>query len=262
MKKILLATAAAMTMGLSIATASAASAGVTPSPSGGTNHTCEAVPIDGSSPTVNPQFGRNCDPRPVPVQQNCARQIRIVPRDVPSSEPTYALSAKITHLGNHPAPQPTPTVNPQARCRPEHFDIAQAWTGPRLGVVIANYAQAIGPVNGVGTDTQLSNTLDRLNLGSGRVFLQHNGIGNPIVNLNNCTASLLQLGAWRFNGGTGLNLRAVGNGTYRLALLAHFPNNRSGVCSLSSISGNPLLSTRVSPDFLSVGVHGDGLARR
>lgn len=271
MKKILLATAAAMTMGLSIATASAASAGVTPSPVptqfGGTNHTCEAVPFDGSSPTVSPQFGRNCDPRPVPVQQNCARQIRIVPRDVPSPEPTYALSAKITH---HDDPSPAPSqqfgLNPrprpvQLRCRPEHFDIAQAWTGPRLGVVIANYAQAIGPVNGVGTDTQLSNTLDRLNLGSGRVFLQHNGIGNPIVNLNNCTASLLQFGLWRFNGGTGLNLHAVGNGTYRLALLAHFPV-RGNVCSLSLISGNPLLSHRIGPDFLSVGVHGDGLARR
>jgi hypothetical protein len=243
-----------MTMGLSIATASAASAGVTPSPSGGTNHTCEATPFG----TASPQFGRgDCTPRPVPVQRNCA-QVRVLPRPEASIE----LTAKITHLGNHPAPQPTPTVDPRLRCRPEHFDIAQAWTGPRLGVVIANYAQAIGPVNGVGTDTQLSNTLDRLNLGSGRVFLQHTGIGNPIVNTGNCTASLLQFGLWRFNGGTGLNLHAVGNGNYRLALLAHFPNNRSGVCSLSSISGNPLLSTRVSPDFLSVGVHGDGLARR
>lgn len=255
MKKILLATAAAMTMGLSIATASAASAGVTPSPApsqqfGGTNHTCEATPFG----TASPQFGRgDCTPRPVPVQRNCA-QVRVLPRPEASVE----LTAKYTRHGE---PTPRPTVDPRLRCRPEHFDIAQAWTGPRLGVVIANYAQAIGPVNGVGTDTQLSNTLDRLNLGSGRVYLRHNGIGNPIVNTGNCTASLLQFGTWRFNGGTGLNLRAVGNGTYRLALLAHFPV-RGNVCSLSLISGNPLLSTRVSPDFLSVGVHGDGVASR
>jgi hypothetical protein len=252
-KKILLATAAAAFLGLGIGVP-AASAGVTPSPSGGTDHTCEATPVNGQ---INPNFGRgDCTPRPVPVQRNCI-QVRVQPYATPSAE----LSAKITYVGNHPTPQPTPTINPQARCRPEHFDIAQAWTGPRLGVVIANYAQAIGPVNGVGTDTQLSNTLDRLNLGSGRVFLRHNGIGNPIVNLNNCTASLLQFGVWNFNGGTSLNAHAIGNGTYRLALLAHFPV-RGNVCSLSLISGNPLLSHRVSPDFLSVGVHGDGLASR
>ena len=211
-------------------------------------------------PTANPQFGRgDCTPRPVPVQRNCARRSGSSAGRASSKRRT---SSRRSHEhGDHPHRGP-PTVDPRLRCRPEHFDIAQAWTGPRLGVVIANYAQAIGPVNGVGTDTQLSNTLDRLNLGSGRVFLQHTGIGNPIVNTGNCTASLLQFGLWRFNGGTGLNLHAVGNGTYRLALLAHFPNNRSGVCSLSSISGNPLLSHRVSPDFLSVGVHGDGLARR
>lgn len=254
MKKILLATAAAGFIALSTVGAQAASATVTPSPSpsqfGGTNHTCEATPFG----TASPQFGRgDCTPRPVPVQRNCA-QVRVLPRPEASVE----LTAKYTRHGE---PTPRPTVDPRLRCRPEHFDIAQAWTGPRLGVVIANYAQAIGPVNGVGTDTQLSNTLDRLNLGSGRVYLRHNGIGNPIVNTNNCTASLLQFGTWRFNGGTGLNLRAVGNGTYRLALLAHFPV-RGNVCSLSLISGNPLLSTRISPDFLSVGVHGDGLARR
>lgn len=269
MKKILLATAAAMTMGLSIATASAASAGVTPSPApsqqfGGTNHTCEATPFG----TASPQFGRgDCTPRPVPVQRDCARQIRIVPRDVPSPEPTYALSAKITH---HDDPSPAPSqqfgLNPrprpvQLRCAPEHFNVAQAWAGPGLSTVIANYAAATGPVNGTGSDTQLSNTRDRLNLGSGRVVLNHNGIGSPIVNTSNCTAGLLQFGTWNFNGGTGLNAHAVGNGTYRLALLAHFPNVR-GICALNLLSGNPLLQHRVSPDFLTVAVHGDGLARR
>lgn len=254
MKKILLATAAAAFLGLGIGVP-AASAGVTPSPSptqlGGTDHTCEATPIHGQ---INPNFGRDCNPRPVPVPRNCI-QVRVQPYATPSAE----LSAKITYVGNKPTPQPT--INPRVNCRPEHFNIAQAWAGPHLGTVIANYAAATGPVNGTGSDTQLSNTRDRLNLGSGRVVLNHNGIGSPIVNTSNCTASLLQFGTWNFNGGTSLNAHAVGNGTYRLALLAHFPNVR-GTCALNLLSGNPLLQRHVSPDFLSVAVHGDGLASR
>lgn len=255
MKKILLATAAALTMGLSIATASAASAG-------------EPTP----EPVSTAQFGH--DPRPIPVPRDC-QQIRFIdPRDDGRPHPYPSETVTETALAAFhgvPSPEPSqqqfghdprPRINPLNRCRPEHFNVIQAWVGPRLQTVIANYANATGPVNGVGSDTELSNTVDRLNLGSGRVFVRHNGIGFPIVNSNNCTASLLQFGTWRFNGGTGLNLHAVGNGTYRLALLAHFPTFRNGVCSLDVLSGNPLLQHRISPDALTVAVHGDGLARR
>ena len=263
MKKILLATAAAGFMALGIGVP-AASAGVTPSP------VPTQIPVDPSpcqfdshGPSVNPQFGRDCStPQPVPTVRSCDRIRFIEPQDGqfgrPAPEATAELSAKYFRHGE---PTPQPTINPLVRCRPEQFNVAQVWVGPRLLTVIANYAQAFGPVNGVGSDTQISNTLDRLNLNTGRVNLRHTGIASPIVNTGNCTASLLQFGTWRFNGGTGLNLRAIGNGTYRLALLAHFPNIR-GVCSLSFLSGNPLLQNRVSPDFLSVAVHGNGVASR
>lgn len=263
MKKILLATAAASFMALGIGVP-AASAGVTPSPVptqfGGDPSPCQ---FDSHGPSVNPQFGRDCStPRPVPTVRSCDRIRFIEPRDGqfgrPAPEATAELSAKYFRHGE---PTPRPTINPLVRCRPEHFNVAQVWTGPGLSTVLLNYAAATGPVNGVGSDTQLSNVLDRFNLNTGRVNVRHTGIGFPNVNPTNCTASLLQLGNWRYNGGTGLNFRAIGNGTYRLALLAHFPNIR-GTCALNLLSGNPLLQHRVSPDFLGVTIHGDGVASR
>lgn len=259
MKKIIFASAAALTMGLSIATASAASA-TQPTP----------------EPVSTAQFGH--DPRPIPVPRDC-RQVRFVdPRGGPVGNPHPYPSETVTEAAlaafhGVPSPEPSqqfglpghnprPHINPLSRCLPEHFDVIQAWVGPRLQTTLVNYANATGPVNGIGSDTQLANTLDRFNLNSGRVFVRHTGIGSPIVNSNNCTVGLLQFFNWQFNGGTGLNAHAVGNGNGRLALLAHFPLLRNGVCSLNLISGNPLLQHRISPDRLTVAVHGDGLARR
>jgi hypothetical protein len=212
----------------------------------------------GPSPSVSPNFGV-----PPPVVRSCERDIRGVSPHATSTD-TIGLTARITHAGN-PTPEPTQFGNPRdrVRCRPEHFNIALVLAGNNLQNVITNYAAATGPVSGTGTDDSVSDTLDRLNLPSpaDRVNLRHTGIPFPLVNLTNCTVAVLQNGNWTFNGGRGINRFAIGNGTFHLALLAHFPSIR-GTCVLSFLRGNPLLQNRVSPDFLWVAVHGDGLAAR
>lgn len=271
MKKTLLAIAAGTTIALSTgAMVSSAEAGVVPDPSpvptqfGG--NPCQ---IDGHGPSVNPQFGvdgRGC-PRPTP--RSCDRIRFVQPTDGgsgypgrPAPEASVALTAKITHTGNVPTPRPT--IDPRVRCLPEHFNVAEVLAGPNLSTVVADYAAATGPVSGVGTDNLATqtNTFDRFDLPLGHVNVRHTGIANPIRNINNCTVSELQFGVWSYNGGTLAYRNAIGNGTFRLALLAHFPVLRNGVCSLQLLSGNPLLQHRISPDFLSVAVHGDGVAAR
>jgi hypothetical protein len=245
-------------------------AGVVPNPDnqptqfGGT----PGCDVHGSVPTVNPQFGRDGRDCPRPTPRSCDRIRFISPTDGPSHQNYPApsasaeLTAKITHTGNYPTPRPT--IDPRVRCLPEHFNVAEVLAGPHLGTVVADYVAATGPVSGVGTDNLATqtNTFDRFDLPLGHVNVNHTGIAFPIRNLNNCTVSELQFGTWRYNGGTLAYRNAIGNGTFRLALLAHFPVLRNGVCSLALLRGNPLLQHRISPDFLSVAVHGDGVAAR
>jgi hypothetical protein len=204
-------------------------------------------------PTITSNFGV---PNPQHVR-SCDRQVREVR---PHAAPTgIGLTAKITN----PTPTPVRTIEPRVRCRPEHFNLAEVLAGPNLGTVITDYVAATGPVSGVGSDdlAASTNTFDRFILPGGNVNVQHTGITFPAVNLGTCTAVAVQVGLWRFNGGSGINRFAVGNGIFRLALLAHFPSIR-GTCVLQFLRGNPLLQHRVSPDFLTVAVHGDGVAAR
>ena len=157
-------------------------------------------------------------------------------------------------------------VNPQTRCRPENFNISLTIAG---NSVITNYARFRGPVAGTGSDdlNVSTNTFDRFSLpGPGqRVNLQHTGVPFPSVNLNTCTAAVVQLGLWRFAGGPVFSVfrHAIGNGTFRLVGLWHFPSIR-GVCTLRFIGGNvnPLLQNRYNPDFTVIGVRGQGVAAR
>jgi hypothetical protein len=206
------------------------------------------------NPTVTSNFG-------VPNPQNvrsCDRQVREVRPVVSPTDRLRTLSPT-----EHPTPTPIRTIEPRVICRPEHFNLAEVLAGPNLSTVITDYVAATGPVSGVGSDDLgvSTNTFDRFILPGGNVNVRHTGITFPTVNTTTCTAVAVQVGTWRFNGGSGINRFAIGNGTFRLALLAHFPNIR-GICALSLLSGNPLLQNRVSPDFLTVAVRGDGVAAR
>jgi hypothetical protein len=214
-------------------------------------------------PTRTADFGGVPTPRPVPVQRSCDN-VRIS-TFAPTAGPTDEVSPtdEASPLGRvHPSDNPT--VNPRVRCRPESFNIALVLAG---NTVITNYAKFNGPVAGTGSDdlNVSTNTSDRFSLpGPGqRVNLLHTGIPFPSVNLRTCTAAVIQLGLWRFNGGPLFSVfrNAIGNGTFRLVGLWHFPNIR-GVCSLSLIRGNPLLQNRINPDFTVIGVRGTGVAAR
>lgn len=211
----------------------------------------------GVTPTPTPTHTR-----PVPQPRSCdnVRPITFAPTSAPTDEQTDGvLQPAVKHDRT-----PPPVVNPQVRCRPQTFDIALVLAG---NSVITNYAKFTGPVFGTGSDdlNVSTNTFDRFSLpGPGqRVNLQHTGVPFPSVNLRTCTAAVVQLGIWRFAGGPVFSIfrNAIGNGTFRLAGLWHFPNIR-GVCSLRFLRGNPLLQNRVNPDFTVIGVHGTGVAAR
>ena len=74
--------------------------------------------------------------------------------------------------------------------------------------MVQNRVIATGPVFGTGSLdlAAQTNTFDRFNLpGFFRsVNVPHTGLSLPSVNLRLCTASVVQVGLWRFNRGTGL----------------------------------------------------------
>jgi hypothetical protein len=183
------------------------------------------------------------------------------PTGYPTDDPSYGPNGLPTggptitpNFGVPPTNCPTPApVRVRDRERPEVFNVL-------LGSGGTNWADAIGPVAGFGTDTQVSNTDDILNLGAGRVRTLHTGIPFPAIDLASCIATVTQHGLWTFNGGTGPDLNAIGNGNFDLAGVWVFPRLR-GVCELSLIRGNPLLQNRVAPVAWAVYVHGEGMAR-
>lgn len=225
--------------------ATAASAGVTPSPS--PTHTRPVPTPTPTQPVVNPLA---CNQRP----------ITFAPTNGPTDEQTDGVLQPVARHDH----TPPPVVNPQTRCRPENFNISLTVAG---NSVITNYARFRGPVAGTGSDDLgvSTNTFDRFSLpGPGqRVNLLHTGAAFPSIDLNNCTAAVVQLGVWRFAGGPVFSVfrHAIGNGTFRLVGLWHFPSIR-GQCSLRFIIGNPLLQNRVNPDFTVIGVRGQGVAAR
>lgn len=213
---------------------------------------------DHGCPTPNPQ-PRDCQVRPITFE----------PTASPSDQ--VGLTAKITRLGDHPSPSPSvtettppPVVNP-LRCRPETFVSQLTAIGT---TVVQNRVIATGPVFGTG-DLDLgvqTNTFDRFRLpGLFRaVNVPHTGLAFPSINLNLCTASVVQVGLWRFAGGPVFSLfrNAVGVGTYQLVGQWVFPRLRNGACSLLFLRGNPLLQNRIQPTYTNIQVWGTGLARR
>ena len=176
-----------------------------------------------------------------------------------------AASAAVTPT---PADSPTvspsigivPTPAPAPRLQRETFIVQLAQAG---STVLLNRVAATGPVSGVGSDDQLSNTFDRFRLPGllRSVNVPHTGIAAPSVDLRTCTASLVQVGLWRFAGGTGLFRFARGNGLYQLVGQWWFPRLRNGACSLLFLRGNPLLQHRIQPTYQTVSVVGTGSAR-
>jgi hypothetical protein len=204
-------------------------------------------------------YGNDCrTPNPCPTHIVTPAGL---PTGYPTDDPTYGPNGLPTggptitpNFGVPPTNCPTPApVRVRDRERPEVFNVL-------LGSGGTNWADAIGPVAGIGTDTQVSNTDDTLNLGAGRVRTLHTGIPFPAIDLASCIVTVTQHGLWTFNGGTGPDLNAIGNGNFNLAGVWVFPRLR-GVCELSLIRGNPLLQNRVAPVAWAVYVHGEGMAR-
>ena len=192
-------------------------------------------------------------PDPAPSQQ-----IGVVPTPCPT--PTIRTFTPAVN------PTDTPTVNPTGTCPPRHrlqretFIVQLAQVG---STVLLNRVAATGPVSGIGSDVQLSDTFDRFQLPSvfRQVNVPHTGIAVPAVDLRLCTASVTQVGLWRFAGGTGLFRFARGSGLYQLVGQWWFPRLRNGLCSLLFLRGNPLLQNRIQPTYQTVSVVGTGSAR-
>ena len=217
----------------------------------------------GDHPTPTPTV--TVTPPPVVTPQTCiTRPVTFAPAVSPGDGSPTDATLSAWH-GGTPTPEPTrPVVNPQ-RCRPETF-VAQLTA---LGsTVVQNRVIATGPVSGTGSlDLPAqTNTFDRFRLpGLFRaVNVPHDGLAFPNVDLRLCTASVTQVGLWRFAGGPFFSLfrHAIGNGTYQLVGQWVFPRLRSGVCSLLFLRGNPILQNRIQPVYTSIQVWGTGLARR
>jgi len=230
MPRLKLLTTAVLTLGLVAGGATAASAGVTPSPP--------------DQPTVSPNIGLVPGPCPTPTVRTFA----------PTGGPDQTLSPG--HVRPTDCATPVPVVTPFQR---ETFIVQLASAG---NTVLLNRVAATGPVSGIGSDVQLSDTFDRFQLPGvlRQVNVPHTGIAFPGVDLRLCTASVTQVGAWRFAGGTGPFRFASGSGRYQLVGQWWFPRIR-GVCSLLFLRGNPLLQNRVQPSYTTVSVVGAGSAR-
>ena len=218
----------------------------------------------GVTPTPTPTYTHT--PPPVPAPQTCApvRPVTFAPVVTPTAEvsPTGATLQPDVKYGH--TPTPPPVVNP-LRCTPEQFVFQLTALG---STIVQNRVIAAGPVRGTGSSNLAlqTNTFDRFRLpGVFRaVNVPHTGIAFPAVNLALCTASVTQIGLWRFAGGPLFSIyrHAIGNGTYQLMGQWVFPRTRSGICTLALLPGNPILQNRVQPTYTNIQVWATGLARR
>jgi hypothetical protein len=93
-------------------------------------------------------------------------------------------------------------------------------------------ATAFGPVQGRGTDKQVSNTLDVMIFKHGSVNVHHTDVSNatPKINLKACTATVSASGNWLFQGGTGKYRNASGFGHFKFFETAKLARDKHGKC--------------------------------
>jgi hypothetical protein len=110
--------------------------------------------------------------------------------------------------------------------RPQFFTVVLTPATPD-GLVTA-----FGPVNGQGTDKQVSNTLDVMTFKKGSVNVHHTDVSNatPKINLKACTATVSTAGKWLFQGGTGKYRNAFGFGHFKFFEIANLARDKHGKC--------------------------------
>jgi hypothetical protein len=88
-----------------------------------------------------------------------------------------------------------------------------------------------------------SDTLALFQFGRGNVFVAHPATPNPTINWRACTASLIQVGNWRFIGGTGQYRGATGHGRFTLREFAVF-QVKHHQCQAANPNANPVFFRR------------------
>ena len=131
--------------------------------------------------------------------------------------------------------------------KPEFFTVSTS-TSNQAGTV-----NMFGPVSGrngtLGNNN--SDTLALFQFGRGTVFVAHPATPNPTINWRACTASVTQVGNWRFIGGTGKYRGATGHGRFTLREFAVF-QVKHHKCQAANPNANPV--------FFRLTVVGQGVA--
>ncbi len=139
---------------------------------------------------------------------------------------TAVAGSTLTATAASAGTMPSQSQSAQHGLRPQFFTVVFTQAAPD-GVVTA-----FGPVNGHGTDKQVSNTLDVMTFKKGSVNVQHTDVSNatPKINLKACTATVSASGNWRFQGGTGKYRNAFGFGHFNFFETAKLARDKHGKC--------------------------------
>jgi len=137
-----------------------------------------------------------------------------------------AMTATAASAGTTPGVPSQSQVAQHHGLRPQFFTIVFTPAAPD-GVVTA-----YGPVQGRGTDKEVSGTLDVFIFKHGSVNVHHTDVSNvtPKINLKACTATVSARGNWLFLGGTGKYRHAFGFGQFKFFEVAKLARNKDGTC--------------------------------
>lgn len=133
------------------------------------------------------------------------------------------------------------------RSGPEVFSISITFPFNPNGTV-----HAYGPVAGYhGTIADPSPTQAVFQFRHGNVYVWHTAEPSPTINWKSCTTLVLQVGQWKFTGGTGRYWGAFGSGHFFLRDFTKFPR-KHGFCQAANPNAQPL--------YEQVSVQGYGFA--
>ena len=112
--------------------------------------------------------------------------------------------------------------------RPQHFTIVFTSKAPD-GVVYAS-----GPIYGVGTNKDTSNTLSVFTFKKGSVNVKHTDVSSAQPKIGkHCIATIYAAGKWMLAGGTGKYKHASGYGKFKFFEVMQLKRDKKGKCDLN-----------------------------
>lgn len=137
-----------------------------------------------------------------------------------------ALTATAASAGTMPGVPSQSQIAQHHGLLPQFFTVVLTPAAPD-GVVTAH-----GPIQGRGTDKQVSGTLDVLTFKHGSVNVHHTDVSNatPKINPKACTAAVSAGGNWLFQGGTGKYRNAFGFGHFKFFEIVKLARDKHGRC--------------------------------